>query len=74
MIRAITFYLGAHKFMKTKKIPFDKYSWDTFASEQSQIYFDLYGCLFMKIKKMVFEGKQDALIHFLLKLFKVIFC
>lgn len=65
---------GAHQFIKEKRITFKKYNnIQEFAAsiQKETIYVDLFGFLFYKIKKMLHQGKKEALLDYLVKLFKV---
>ena len=59
--------------MKDEGVPFANYNLLGFLEtfKGNTVYFDLFGCLFHKIRKNLFNGNMDGLVGYLVKLFKV---
>lgn len=63
---------GAHPFIKKKSVKFIKYDsiLDFASSTTNVVYLDLFGCFFYKMKKLMFLGKKEAFLHYLISILK----
>jgi len=65
---------GLHQVIKKKKVKFKQFnSLESFVAAQNgkPVYFDLLGCLFHIIKKMLYEKKKEKLLFSLIQLLHV---